>query len=310
MLEVVQVGSVDELFALLRSDTRWGDGLRQRWIFRGQADKRWRLKPGAWRDDFIKRYSNIINEYENRFRHIRAVHPKDSWRGLNWENEIKYYAHTCLEKTLIQEFYYYMDIAGVGRSLARDRFGELLKSQSDVKDFDYGWELEMVACQHAGLPTRLLDWTFNSLKALYFSIDVGKKEQSSLAIYALDASILFDKNHINEQIGLIQPLRFEHSYVRNQEGIFTVLRKIDHYYLQKGRFPDIESMINTDVNAIPLTMYKFEYNLGDGDKEKIVKMLLRAQISRPHLMPIPESCATQAQSNIILFGSDPDISGL
>jgi hypothetical protein len=45
----------------------------------------------------------------------------------------------------------------------------------------------LVIAQHYGLPTRLLDWTTNPLKALLFAVD-DKKDQSDGAVWALTSS--------------------------------------------------------------------------------------------------------------------------
>src|SRR2546422_6373760 len=52
------------------------------------------------------------------------------------------------------------------------------------------WDWLAIA-QHHGLPTRLLDWTYNPLVAAYFAVEEEVAETDS-AIYAMPAPMLLD----------------------------------------------------------------------------------------------------------------------
>ena len=88
------------------------------------------------------------------------------------------------------------------------------------------WEWLAVA-QHYGLPTRLLDWSYNPFKALYFAVE-GNPETDGM-LFALRA-----KTRATGKIGPFEvkkPLKFIPNIVTNrllvQEGLFTIHPNVD-----------------------------------------------------------------------------------
>jgi hypothetical protein len=89
-----------------------------------------------------------------------------------------------------------------------------------------GWEVWSIA-QHHGLPTRLMDWTFNPLVALFFAVEEAFEEDS--VVYALE----LPGGHVGIQgeeklhpISVTEVLAYEPSHqtarVHAQSAIFTV----------------------------------------------------------------------------------------
>lgn len=135
----------------------------------------------------------------------------------------------------------------------RRRAHRHIKDNINIED---DWQLLAMA-QHFGLPTRLLDWTQNSLVALYFS--AANDLDSDGCVYAVDAAHIDNIDNIKENEGfkiltadlseyegeifLYYPSHVDERLV-NQSGLFTYHKNFDkdaHQYfndagLQTHRF--------------------------------------------------------------------------
>ena len=64
---------------------------------------------------------------------------------------------------------------------------------------DFEW---MAVAQHSGMPTRLLDWTYNPLVAMYFAVENDCDTYSAIYIWGSDEVIDIDKTQ--------DPFTFDH----------------------------------------------------------------------------------------------------
>ena len=92
------------------------------------------------------------------------------------------------------------------------------------------WEWLSVG-QHHGLPTRLLDWSYNPLVALYFSVE--SKSETDGEFFALWSTTKMSRNaHDRSPFDIKRPAKFYPKIVtprlRSQEGLFVVCSDVDH----------------------------------------------------------------------------------
>jgi hypothetical protein len=129
------------------------------------------------------------------------------------------------------------------------------------------WELLALA-QHHGLPTRLLDWSYNPLVALYFAVEQSVDRDS--AVYALFTNEFIDDQLVETldpfEVKGVRAVMSAHvsPRIRAQGGLFTIQ-------------PDPTKPLEAENLA--------QIKIAKESKEEIMKTLLGYGIHRKTLFP-------------------------
>lgn len=215
MINEINCQSVKEFLDYL---IPWGENpLSEGLIYRGHADSDYKLLPSALREESLS-----------------AMRLMSSGRiDLHGVKEHTDYEQAFLEYQLIRDFYRLADERGLAvppSAMLRKEIHSTvdLISMFKWKDGESWLPDELLdpaaLAQHYGVPTRLLDWTYNPFVAAYFASERPSHSAEKLCIWGFEVN----NNALNSTLfGEDSPLKIVHPpYSGNpnlaaQRGLFT-----------------------------------------------------------------------------------------
>lgn len=322
----------DFLTALRRSNDSWWEGDRFPWAFRGHQDADWPLLPSAWRPG-NKVIAGARAEATKRFQRTNPTQRLDWAFGNHHSGPTRFGSddsdlqrrltiETTAELLPVYDFLLACDrlglatpisqlppelalspdwLMGAGSPLVGDDFFRF----SDIPNY-------ISLAQHHGIPTRLLDWTHDPVKAAFFAAEGAgaDKAPTDIAVWAIHRQramsvkgrpavfpVIFDGkvednnnyDEIHPTIEIVRTPMRENFFLAAQSGQFTSIRGsgID-YMVRAGRRPSLETFVAE--SGVKETVLQ-KIILGKSNVPELARMLAREEISRSRLMPTHDNVA-------------------
>jgi len=243
---------------LLNFLSSWNNSLSG-FVFRGHSREEYQLIPSVLREENRKLIDNTID--------------RDFLTDEESPSNLEHY-QIQFEYTVLREFYKQSDIHGlkvpnadfVRKNLAGRHDYNFIFNSSDKENWIPSYLHDTAAlAQHYGLPTRLLDWSYDPFVAAHFALKQAINETGNIAIWCLNASSISHKLNLKAADGplkFITPPYFDNVNLAAQKGLFT------HIETSKPFSSSFKE--STTVNRQPLDLMLEDLNIEPFNKSELL----------------------------------------